>query len=419
MIVQAQEEIGKGIKVPTDPQHTPTIILPSTLQPSRKQKPRKTKRKNIQVHQLSVLTESVADEAVDEEMDDSLERATTTATSLDAKKDMGNISKTQSMATPNESSSQGTDLGGGPRFQEAMRDTSAHTRTKTAQQTKIDGLERRVKKLEKKHMSRTHKLKRLYKVGLTARVISFFDDKGEEVVVEQVVVADKEPSVDAAYVSVAATNVTIDDITLVKALEDLKTSKPKNKGIDKGKAKMIKEPMKLKKKDQILFDEEVARKLQKDINEQERLVGERARKEEESNIALIDTWEDIQAKLDANYQLAERMQAKEQQELNEKEREKLLMKLLEKRRKFFAVKRAEEKRNRPPTKAQQRKLFDKAMKRINTFVDFRTELVEESSKKVEAEITQEESSKRAGDELEQETAKKQKIIKDKETTNLK
>nr|GEW32085.1 hypothetical protein [Tanacetum cinerariifolium] len=36
-------------------------------------------------------------------------------------------------------------------------------RTKTAQQTKIDGLERRVKKLKKKKRSRTHKLKRLYK----------------------------------------------------------------------------------------------------------------------------------------------------------------------------------------------------------------------------------------------------------------
>nr|GEX07964.1 hypothetical protein [Tanacetum cinerariifolium] len=42
-------------------------------------------------------------------------------------------------------------------------------RTKTAQQTTIDGLEGRVKKLKKKHRSRTYKLKRLYKVGLTAR----------------------------------------------------------------------------------------------------------------------------------------------------------------------------------------------------------------------------------------------------------
>nr|GEV85725.1 hypothetical protein [Tanacetum cinerariifolium] len=93
--------------------------------------------------------------------------------------------------------------GDGPRRQDTMGDTSAHTRlkhielikiyttlqkkvldledelkrTKTAQQAKINGLERRIKKLEKKHRSRTHKLKRLYKVGLTARVISSSDDE--------------------------------------------------------------------------------------------------------------------------------------------------------------------------------------------------------------------------------------------------
>ncbi|GJR15189.1 hypothetical protein Tco_0797841 [Tanacetum coccineum] len=58
------------------------------------------------------------------------------------------------------------------------------------------------------------------------------------------------------------------------------------------------------------------------------------------------------------------------------------------------------------------------MKRVNTFVDYRTELVEESSKKAEAEIAQESSSKRAGDEIEQENAKKQKVDEDKETTKL-
>ncbi|GJS22360.1 hypothetical protein Tco_0450992 [Tanacetum coccineum] len=63
-------------------------------------------------------------------------------------------------------------------------------------------------------------------------------------------------------------------------------------------------------------------------------------------------------------------------------------------------------------------LFDKAMKRVNTFVDYRTELVEESSKKAKAEIAQESSSKRAGDELEQENAKKQKVDEDKETAEL-
>ncbi|GJU23068.1 hypothetical protein Tco_1156410 [Tanacetum coccineum] len=62
------------------------------------------------------------------------------------------------------------------------------------------------------------------------------------------------------------------------------------------------------------------------------------------------------------------------------------------------------------------------MKRVNTFVDYKTELVEESSKKAEtelgenskkpeAEIAQESSSKRVGDELKQKNAKKQGDLK--------
>ncbi|GJS64131.1 hypothetical protein Tco_0678695 [Tanacetum coccineum] len=52
------------------------------------------------------------------------------------------------------------------------------------------------------------------------------------------------------------------------------------------------------------------------------------------------------------------------------------------------------------------KMFDRAFKRVNTFVDFRTDLVEGSSK-------------RAGEELEQGSSKKQKVDDDKETTKLK
>ncbi|GJT93848.1 hypothetical protein Tco_1082693 [Tanacetum coccineum] len=128
-------------------------------------------------------------------------------------------------------------------------------------------------------------------------------------------------------------------------------------------------------------------------------------------------------------ELAQRLQAQEQEELSDAEKATLFVQLLEKRRKHFAVKRAEEKRNKPPTQAQQRKImctylknmegkkpkdlknksfdsiqkmFDRAFKRVNTFVDFRTDLVEGSSK-------------RAGEELEQENAKKQKVDDDKET----
>nr|GFB86926.1 hypothetical protein [Tanacetum cinerariifolium] len=45
-------------------------------------------------------------------------------------------------------------------------------KTKTSQRNEIDSLKKRVKKLEKRNKSRTHKLKRLYKIGLTTRVES-------------------------------------------------------------------------------------------------------------------------------------------------------------------------------------------------------------------------------------------------------
>ncbi|GJV54335.1 putative ribonuclease H-like domain-containing protein [Tanacetum coccineum] len=492
MVVQNQAELGKGSAIPTDPHHTPTIIE-SSSQPQKTQKPRKPKRKDTQVPQPSDPSDNVADEAVHKELGDSLVRAATTASSLEVEQDSGNITKTRSKATPNESSSLGTTSGGGPRCQETMGDTIAQTRlklnelmelcttlqkkvldlekTKTTQANEIASLKRRVKKLEKKRSSRTHKLKRLYKVGLTARVESSGDEEdlgedaskqgrrinaidadeditlvnvqddadkemfdvdalnGEEVFVagqnENVV----EEVVDAAQVSTAATTVTIttEEITLAQALEALKTSKPKVKGIvfqepgestttksttissqqsqDKGKGIMIEEPVKpMKKKDLIRLDEEVALKLQAEFDEEERLAREKAEKEKEANIALTEEWDDIQAKIEADHELAQRLQAEEQEELSVEEKAKLFQQLLEQRRKHFAAKRAEEKRNKPPTQAQQRKIictylknmegkklkdlknksfdsiqkmFDRAFKRVNTFVDFRTDLVED------------------------------------------
>nr|GEV60272.1 hypothetical protein [Tanacetum cinerariifolium] len=70
----------------------------------------------------------VADEAVHKVLGDSLVRAATTASSLEAEQDSGNINRTQSKETPNESSSQETDSGGGPRCQEVIEDTTAQTR---------------------------------------------------------------------------------------------------------------------------------------------------------------------------------------------------------------------------------------------------------------------------------------------------
>ncbi|GJZ90702.1 hypothetical protein Tco_0662629 [Tanacetum coccineum] len=170
--------------------------------------------------------------------------------------------------------------------------------------------------------------------------------------------------------------------------------------------------------------------LQAKFDEEERLAREKAEKEQEANIALIETRDDIQAKIDVDHQLAERLQAQEQEELSDAEKATLFQQLLEKRRKHFVAKRAEEKRNKPPTKAQQRQImctylknmegyklkdlkskgfdsiqemFDRAFKMVNTFEDFRTELVEGKEK-------------RAGEELIQDSSKKQKVDDDKEIT---
>ncbi|GJS26178.1 hypothetical protein Tco_0486798 [Tanacetum coccineum] len=140
------------------------------------------------VPQPSGPTDIVIDEAVHKELGDRLVRAATTASSLEAEQDSGNITKTRSKATPNESSSLGTTSGGGPRCQETMGDTIAQTRfldlekTKTTQQNEIASLKRRVKKLEQKKRSRTHGLKRLHKVGMSRRVVSSGDeeDLGED-----------------------------------------------------------------------------------------------------------------------------------------------------------------------------------------------------------------------------------------------
>ncbi|GJT26763.1 hypothetical protein Tco_0907038 [Tanacetum coccineum] len=98
--------------------------------------------------------------------------------------------------------------------------------------------------------------------------------------------ADKEMfDVDALNVSTAVTTITITaaEITLAQALEALKTLKPKGKEI------MI-EPVKpMEKKDLIRLDEEVDLKLQAEFDKEERLAREKAEKEQEANITLIET----------------------------------------------------------------------------------------------------------------------------------
>ncbi|GJZ17207.1 hypothetical protein Tco_0553330 [Tanacetum coccineum] len=134
MVVQAQEEIGEGSAMPTDPDRTPIITQPSSSQPQRKQKSRRSKRKDTKVPRPSDPI-NVADEAVNEEP------------SMQLKELMYFYTKLHQRVLDLEN-------------------------TKTAQAQEITSLKLRVKKLDKKGRSRTYKLRRLYKVGRSTRVVS-------------------------------------------------------------------------------------------------------------------------------------------------------------------------------------------------------------------------------------------------------
>nr|GEZ41347.1 reverse transcriptase domain-containing protein [Tanacetum cinerariifolium] len=187
--------------------------------------------------------------------------------------------------------------------------------------------------------------------------------------------------VEQEVVSTTVTTVTTKEITLSQALEALKTSKPKVKGIV--------------------------------IQEQE----------EPGKSTTTTATIPKQRSQD---------KAQEQEELSGAKKATLFVQLLEKIRKHFAAKRAEDKSNKPPTQTQKRKImcnylknmegyklkqlksfefdkiqemFDRAFKRVNTFEAFRPELVERKEK-------------RAGEDLIQESTKKQNVEDDKETAKL-
>nr|GEW64188.1 hypothetical protein [Tanacetum cinerariifolium] len=314
-----QNPMGKGSTIPTDPQHTPTILQPSSSQPQKTQKPRTPKRKVTQVPQLSVPTESVADEAVYKELDDILMRATTTASSLEVEQDSGNIDKTQSKATPNEASSLGTTSGGGPRCQKAIEDTIAQTRFENVSKLFNDSLLARARVDSSKDdqslgEDASKQGRKINEIDADEDITLVNDQNDAEMFDvndlhgEEISVVGKVNATSIATIVSATTTITTNEITLAQALIEIKTSKPKAKGIvlqdpsesitttiisskksqDKGKAIMIEEHVKLKKKVQLMLDEEAALKLQAEFDEEQRIAREKDEKELEAIISLIE-----------------------------------------------------------------------------------------------------------------------------------
>ncbi|GKD90885.1 hypothetical protein Tco_1366392 [Tanacetum coccineum] len=314
MVVQAQEEMSEGSAMPIDPHPTPIITQPSSSQPQRKKKLIRSKEKDTKIPQSSVSSDpiNIEDEAVTEEP------------SMQLKELMDFCTKLKQRVLDLEN-------------------------TKTAQAQEITSLKKRVKRLEKKGGSRTHKLKKLYRVGRSARVVSsketslgdqedaskqgrkiddidadveitlvdesqgrhdddlFFNTgvlNEEEVFAGQDMAEKKVSTIDPVTTAgevVATANVEVSsasltdatitnvELTLAQTLTELKSARPKTKG-----------------------------GVAQDPN---RLAKEKAQQVEEANIA----WEDIQAKVKADYQLAQRLQAQEQEELSDVEKATLFV----------------------------------------------------------------------------------------------
>ncbi|GKD04330.1 hypothetical protein Tco_1179304 [Tanacetum coccineum] len=144
--------ICEGSEIPTDPQHTPTIIQPSTSQPQKKQ-PRRKQRKDTKVPQPSSSTKPITDEAVNEE-----HMPTHSNDLLLSGEDRLKLNELMELYT---------------NLSQRVLDLE---NTKTSQAAEIAKLKERVKKLERRNKSRTLGLKRLRKVGRTARIESSEDE---------------------------------------------------------------------------------------------------------------------------------------------------------------------------------------------------------------------------------------------------
>ncbi|GKB36480.1 hypothetical protein Tco_0881422 [Tanacetum coccineum] len=300
--------------------------------------------------------------------------------------------------------------------------------TKTTQALEIASLKSRVKKLKKKASKRSHKFKRLYRVGTTRRVESSNDEVdetqgmsddtemfdtdaliGDEVFAENdmtekehdvipreviaakilttagitilvgtakiVSTAEIKTSVAPSTIVVSPPVITEVEITLAQTLAELKSAKSK----DKGKAKMIEPKVPLNKKDQIRLDEELTIRL--DVEEQEaaRLERENVELQEQATLAKIEECDNVQAMMDADYELCKRLQEQDQ-----------------------VVKKS-------------KKAFDKTMGWINNFKLMDSKEVKSSEKKAEGSKKKSTRKKRAGNDQKQESFKRQRIKDDKET----
>nr|GEW02079.1 hypothetical protein [Tanacetum cinerariifolium] len=152
-------------------------------------------------------------------------------------------------------------------------------------------------------------------------------------------------------------------------LQPLLTIDPK----DKGKGVLVEEePEKLekvKRRDQglaqIESDADLAQRIyEEELAELDRAQKERQKQEEATIAALTEEFNEIQARMDADHELAVRMTHEEQEKYTIKEMARLLVEYFKRRKKQLVAERAEAIRNKPPTRTQVRNRMITYLKHI-------------------------------------------------------
>ncbi|GJV86238.1 hypothetical protein Tco_1530176 [Tanacetum coccineum] len=201
----------------------------------------------------------------------------------------------------------------------------------------------------------------------------------------------------------AATAFIDEDLTIAQTLVKMRSEKAKEKGVafrdveetprltrstttlqplptidpkDKGKGVLVEEepekPEKVKRRDQglaqIESDAELAQRLhEEELAELDRAQKEKQKQEEATNAALAEEFDEIQARMDADHELAVRLTHEEQEKYTIEERATLLAEYFERRKKQLAAERAEAIRNKPPTRAQVRNMMITYLKHMGKY----------------------------------------------------
>ncbi|GJZ09441.1 putative ribonuclease H-like domain-containing protein [Tanacetum coccineum] len=256
MMVQAHEEMGEVSEIPTDPHHTP-IIQPLTSQPQKKQSRRK-QRKHTKISHSSGPTEHIADEVANEK-------------NVPTQSNNPPLSRVNILGSGEDRLSLKELIDLCTKLSDRVLDLET---TNTAKAKEIASLKKRVKKLKRKRKSKTLGMKRLFKIGRSAQVISSEDEglgdqedaskqgrkiadidadaevtvidetqgKNDDNLIFDTGVLDEQEVEVKKIVSTAevttksATTTTIDELTLTQTLIEIKAAKPKVRGV------MIQEP---------------------------------------------------------------------------------------------------------------------------------------------------------------------------------